>query len=297
MKTAYMFPGQGSQYAGMREELGEGRTLCEDLFASADEVLGYSLTRLLDDGPDDELTGTENAQPALLTMGVAAARVADASGLAADVVLGHSLGEYTALVHAGVLEFAEALRLVRTRGLLMARANELAPGGMAAVIGAKLDPLKDLIKELSSLGVLEITNLNGPSQVVLSGENQVLQTAITAISEQRIGRAVQLPVSAPFHSSLMEPVAAEFAVALEGITFRPPQCRFIDNVTGDFESNPDRIRDKLVHQLTSPVQWWKSIETARTAAVELFVECGPKKVLSGLVKRIDRKANLRKFNG
>ncbi len=282
--TAFLFPGQGSQYVGMRSKTGSS----DELYRRADEVLGFGLTRLIDEGPQDELTQTANAQPALLVAGLSAARAVDAPGRRADLVLGHSLGEYSALVFAGVLGFEDALRLVRLRGELMARAVARTPGRMAAVIGADPAALEGLVAELSAGGVLEITNRNAPGQVVLSGEEAVVARAVEELKARKIGRGMPLDVSAPFHSSLMRPMAEEFSAALEKVAFSKPSLRFIDNVTGQEESDPEAIRRKLVLQLYSPVLFEQGVRSAVAAGAATVVECGPKAVLSGLVKRISR---------
>jgi len=291
-KTVFMFPGQGSQYVGMREKMDLVQEDASKLFDKADEVLGYSITSLVDNGPKDELTRTDNAQPALLVTGLAAAQAMNKKGLHADIVLGHSLGQYTALVHAGALGFEDALRLVRLRGQLMDQANKKSPGGMAAVIGVKPDALKAAMAEVADQGVLEITNVNAPTQVVLSGENNAIAAITELLKERRMGRALPLNVSAPFHSSLMAPIADEFERALADVSFSSPKYAFIDNVTGKQEVSPEQIRKNLVTQLTSPVLWSAGIETAWELGGRSFVECGPKKVLFGLARRIVRGANL-----
>lgn len=288
-RTVFMFPGQGSQYVGMRR----GTAADDELWRSAEEFLDLPLRKLVDEGPPEELTRTANAQPALLVAGVAAARAMEALGYSADIVLGHSLGEYAALVHAKVLDFNDALRLVRTRGLLMERASELAPGGMVAVIGARQDALRPVVEAVAEEnGVLEITNINAPKQLVLSGEDRALDAVTARIQEERLGRAIRLDVSAAFHSSLMAPAAAMFSETLHGVPFDAPALCFIDNVTGTPESSPEHIREKLVRQLSHPVLWSASVETAWAEGGRTFVECGPKTVLGGLVKRSIRGAEL-----
>jgi [acyl-carrier-protein] S-malonyltransferase len=279
---AFLFPGQGSQVVGMRGKTGGDDTL----FRRADQVLGLGLTRLVDEGPQEELTQTANAQPALLVTGLTAATAVEKLGRTPDVVLGHSLGEYTALVQAGVLEFEDALRLVRLRGELMARAVASTPGRMAAVIGAEPSALEALVAELSRDGILEITNRNAPGQVVLSGEERMIGRAVDELKARRVGRGMPLDVSAPFHSSMMRPMAEQFGKALEDVVFSRPSLRFIDNVTGGEEVEPGLIREKLVRQLYSPVLFEQGVLTAAGMGVTTFVECGPKTVLSGLVKRI-----------
>lgn len=285
-KTVYMFPGQGSQSVGMRSRLGAMTEEQKELFSTADYVLGFHLSVLIDEGPDEELTRTSNTQPALLVMGVAFARGLDDRGHRADIVLGHSLGEYAALVHGGVIEFRDAVRIVRRRGELMEKAVKNTPGKMAAVIGAERAKVEALIAECAKDGVIEITNFNSPVQVVLSGETAAVDRAVSLINDGGIGKAVELNVSAPFHSSLMKPAAEEFGIFLDGFEFRPPRVEFIDNVTGLMERDPANIKKKLVLQLSSPVQWERSVTTAVDAGAATFIESGPGAVLAGLVKRI-----------
>lgn len=285
-KTVYMFPGQGSQSVGMRSRLGAMTEEQKELFSTADYVLGFHLSVLIDEGPDEELTRTANTQPALLVMGVAFARGLDDRGRRADIVMGHSLGEYTALVHGGVIGFADAVRIVRRRGELMEKAVKNTPGKMAAVIGAELAKVEALVAACAGDGVIEITNFNSPVQVVLSGETAAVDRAVSMINDSGIGKAVELNVSAPFHSSLMKPVAEEFSGFLDGFEFHPPRLGFIDNVTGLMERDPASIKKKLVLQLSSPVQWERSVITAVDAGAATFIESGPGSVLAGLVKRI-----------
>ncbi len=285
-KTVYMFPGQGSQSVGMRSRLGAMTEEQKELFSTADYVLGFHLSVLIDEGPDEELTRTSNTQPALLVMGVAFARGLDNCGQRADIVMGHSLGEYAALVHGGAIDFKDAVLIVRRRGELMEKAVKNTPGKMAAVIGAERAKVEALIAECAKDGVIEITNFNSPVQVVLSGETAAVNRAVSMFNESGIGKAVELNVSAPFHSSLMKPAAEEFRAFLDGYEFRPPRVEFIDNVTGLMERDPANIKRKLVLQLSSPVQWERSVLTAVDAGAATFIESGPGAVLSGLVKRI-----------
>ncbi|MBP7738350.1 MAG: ACP S-malonyltransferase [Spirochaetes bacterium] len=285
-KTVYMFPGQGSQSVGMRGKLGTLTSEQKELFSAADYILGFPLSALIDEGPDEELTRTPNTQPALLVMGTAFAMALDARGQRADIVMGHSLGEYTALVHCGVIDFRDAVRIVRRRGELMEKAVKNTPGKMAAVIGTEREKLEEVLSRCSKEGVIEITNFNSPQQVVLSGETAVVSRAVAMINEGGSGKAVELNVSAPFHSSLMKPAAEEFEKFLAEFAFARPRLEFIDNVTGAMESDPEQIKKKLVDQLSSPVQWERSVLAACEAGASVFVESGPGTVLSGLVKRI-----------
>jgi [acyl-carrier-protein] S-malonyltransferase len=285
-KTVYMFPGQGSQSVGMRSKLGGMTEEQKELFSTADYILGFPLSVLIDQGPDEELIRTSNTQPAMLVMGLAFGRAIEARGHAADIVMGHSLGEYTALVHGGVIDFKDALRIVRRRGELMEKAVKYTPGKMAAVIGAEKTKLDDIIVICSADGVIEAANFNSPVQTVLSGQGDAVDRAVRLINERGIGKAVELNVSAPFHSSLMKPIADEFSRYLSDFTFSPPCFEFIDNVTGTMEKDPENIRKKLVLQLSSPVQWERSMHTACDAGASSFIESGPGSVLVGLAKRI-----------
>ncbi|OHD72209.1 MAG: [acyl-carrier-protein] S-malonyltransferase [Spirochaetes bacterium RBG_16_49_21] len=285
-KTVYMFPGQGSQSVGMRNKLGSMSEEQKELFSTADYILGFSLSVLIDQGPDEELTRTSNTQPALLVMGIAFSKAIDARGYRADIVMGHSLGEYNALVHSGVVDFADAVRIVRRRGELMEKAVKNTPGTMAAVIGIDKTKLEDIVEKSRSSGVIEIANFNSPTQVVISGQKEAVDAAVRLVNDGGTGRAVELNVSAPFHSSLMKPVADEFSGFLADFTFKQPRMEFIDNVTGLMENDPEKIRRKLVLQLSSPVQWEKSVLAACNAEAATFIESGPGSVLAGLVKRI-----------
>ncbi|MFH2005817.1 MAG: ACP S-malonyltransferase [bacterium] len=284
--TAFLFPGQGSQKVGMWAEL---KGVCpnpDPRLVEAEEILGLSLGALMDEGPDEQLRRTENAQPCLLLANVVYATALEERGERADIVLGHSLGEYAALVLSGALEFTDALRLVRARGVLMARASAEIPGKMAAILAMDRDTLETLLSEHRHLGVLEVTNLNAPKQLVLSGETAAVDSAVSAINTSRLGRAVPLNVSAPFHSSLMKPVAGPFAEQLAAVEIRPPERLFIDNVTGEPEADPDRIRTKLVQQIHRPVLWESSVRCAVSHGAARLIECGPGNVLTGLTKRI-----------
>ena len=286
LKTALLFPGQGSQSVGMRARLGVRSAAQDDLFARAERVLGFDLGRLIDEGPEAELTRTPNAQPALLAMDVAHAEGLRARGVAADVVLGHSLGEYAALVVAEALDFDDAVRLVRARGRAMEDAALRTPGRMVAVLKAPLEALREVVVECGAKGVIALANLNGPEQVVLSGEAAAVDAAVEAIRARRLGRTVPLNVAAAFHCPLMAPAAHAFRSELEGAELRPPRATFIDNVTGAAEADPSRIREKLVRQIVSPVRWEDSMRAALALGVQRFVESGPGSVLAALARRI-----------
>ncbi len=286
--VAFMFPGQGSQRVGMWKELGGQGTTGRRRLAEAEDRLGLALGPVMDHGPIGELTQTQLAQPCLLLVDVVCAERLLGRGLQPAVYLGHSLGEYAALVLAGALRFADAIELVRTRGLLMARAAEEIPGGMAAVLGMDRQGLELLLAEVCADALVEIANINAPRQVVISGATGAVALAVDAVNASRRGRAVPLAVSAPFHSSLMAPVAEAFRVHLGRVEIRAPHPHrtFIDNVTGSVERDPERIGAKLVEQICRPVLWEQGVRTAHAQGVCTFVECGPGRVLTGLARRI-----------
>ncbi len=279
-KILFMFPGQGSQRPGMRSCLTEESSV---FFKTADDVLGFSLSAIIDNGPEDVLTKTSNAQPALVAVEIAYSEALVKKGFVPEIVTGHSLGEYSALCFAGVIEYSDTLKLVRKRGEIMERS---VPGKMAAVIGADREKLSEVVRNAGSKGIIEITNYNSPQQVVISGANASIDEAVKIINGTNIGKAIILNVSGPFHSSLMKPAAEEFKSYLSEVRFNKPDKIFIDNVTGMEESDPEKIREKLVKQLYMPVMWETAVKSAYDSGAGTFIECGPGNVLSGLVKRI-----------
>ena len=286
LKTALLFPGQGSQSVGMRARLGPCSAAQDDLFAQAEQVLGFDLGRLIDEGPEAELTRTPNAQSALLVLDTAHAGGLRERGIVADVVLGHSLGEYAALVVAGALDFGDAVRVVRARGRAMEEAALRTPGRMVAVLKAPLEALRDVVEECRTKGVIGIANYNGPDQVVLSGECAAIEAAIDAIRERRLGRAVPLNVAAAFHCPLMAPAAEASRAELVRVESWETRGVVIKNVTGGRGSDAARIREKIVQQIVSPVRWEESMRRALELGVGRFVESGPGSVLAALAKRI-----------
>lgn len=288
MKTAFVFPGQGSQYVGMGQDLAAEYPAARSVFEQADAILGFPLAQLCFTGPDTTLTDTVNAQPALLTHSVAAWRVLQfvSPGLAADFVAGHSMGEYTALVAAGVIDFAQALELVRERGRVMKRAGEETPGSMAAVIGMNDAALEGVCRETGA----QIANYNSPGQIVISGSQAAIQQASALAKERGAKRVLPLAVSIASHSRLMESAAKEFEAAVAAVSLRPPTVPVISNVTAQPLTNADEIKREMIDQLTRSVQWTRSIEYLIAQGVANFVELGPKDVLAGLVRRIHKEA-------
>ena len=283
-QLAFIFPGQGSQQVGMGAELARTYPIAGTVFQEADAALGRALSQLCFEGPEDTLKQTENTQLAILTCSVATLRVLKALGITPNAVAGHSLGEYSALVAAGVLEFADALRLVHARASLMAEAGETEQGTMAAILGMAIEQLQQLCD--SAEGIVNIANYNCPGQLVISGEidavNHVVELAKAEIGARRCRL---LPVSGAFHSPLMVPAQQQFGPALDSVVLYPPQVDIVMNVTGEFVTDADNIKRLLFQQITHPVQWEKTLRTLEKTGITHFVEVGPGQVLSGLVKR------------
>ncbi len=286
MSSGLLFPGQGSQFVGMGQSLARCFPEAREVFEEADDVLRFALSRLAWEGPPDLLTATENAQPALYVHSLAAYRVTRDRIGSVGAAAGHSLGELTAHGAAGTYSFADGLRLVRLRGQLMARAGEAAPGAMAAVIGLSADSVAALCREAADTGMTVVpANLNSKSQIVVSGDIAGVEWLCSAAKAGGAKRAVPLTVSAAFHSPLMRPVAGEFRECLEDTVFKSPSFAVVSNVTAEIEGDPDRIRQLLVRQLTSPVRWIECVARARAEGVTRFLELGPGKVLTGLNRR------------
>jgi [acyl-carrier-protein] S-malonyltransferase len=285
-KLAYVFPGQGSQKVGMLEDA--ARALAAT-FEEASAVLGYDLLALVQEGPAERLERTEYTQPALLATSVGLWRLAMEKGACApDVVAGHSLGEYSALVAASVLEFSDAVSLVSKRGRFMQSAVPLGEGGMAAVLGLEDEQVRSICINLSGSMIVQAANFNAPGQVVIAGQNEALDAAIEACKQAGARRAMPLPVSAPFHSALMQPAADQMEEALAGVSLGAPQIRVIQNVDAQYCDDPEIIRENLVKQMYNAVLWSDTIMKIATDGVTRIIECGPGKVLSGLNRRIDK---------
>ena len=291
MATAFIFPGQGSQAVGMGKALSEAFPAARAVFEEVDAALGQSLSKLMFEGPGDELTLTSNAQPALMAVSLAALRALEVEkgvDLARDVafVAGHSLGEYSALAAAGALSITDTARLLRIRGDAMQKAVPVGLGGMAALIGATKEQAADVAAEAAQGEVCELANDNGGGQVVISGHKTAIERAIPIAQGKGIRRAMPLPVSAPFHCSLMQPAADAMREALAGATIVAPKVPLVANVMASATSDPDEIRRRLVEQVTGSVRWAESMTWLGSHGVTRFVEIGSGKVLSGLVKRI-----------
>lgn len=289
-KIAFLFPGQGSQFVGMGRELVESYPEAREIFAQADDVLGFSLSRLCFDGPEAELTDTLNAQPAILTHSIAALRViqARAPQTVPAFVAGHSMGEFGALVAAGALSFEDGVRLVRERGRLMKQAGQAQPGGMAAIMNLTRDVLDEVCREASQAAgkPVQVANDNSPGQIVISGDIAALDKAMELAKARGAKRAIKLAVSIAAHSQLMMMAARSFRGELDAIAFGPPRIPVVGNVYARPIALVD-IRDELEAQLTSPVRWTESVQYLAQQGVTACIEVGPKDVLAGLVRRID----------
>lgn len=283
-QIAFIFPGQGSQKVGMGAELARGYPTAKAIFDEANNLLKRPLSQLCFEGPEAELKQTENTQLAILTCSVATQKVLTQLGVVPKVVAGHSLGEYSALVASGVLEFADALRLVSARSQFMAEAGEEQKGTMAAILGMAVEQLQYLCEKVD--GVVKIANYNCPGQLVISGEVDAVNQVV-ALASDEIGarRCRPLPVSGAFHSPLMESAQQKFQSVLNSIKLNPPQIDIVMNVTGEFATDVDNIKHLLFQQIIEPVQWEKTLNTIEKSGITHFVEVGPGQVLSGLVKR------------
>ena len=287
-KFAMVFPGQGSQSVGMLAELATQFPLVEETFKQASEVLGYDLWQLVQQGPAEELNKTWQTQPALLTASVAIYRVWQQQypDLVPSVMAGHSLGEYSALVCSGALDFQDAVKLVELRGKLMQQAVPEGAGAMYAIIGLDNESIIDACAQAAQGEVVSAVNFNSPGQVVIAGSKAAVERAAAVCKEAGAKRALPLSVSVPSHCALMKPAADQLAVALENITLKAPQTSVINNVDVKAASETDEIRTALVRQLYSPVRWTETVEKMAKEGVEVLVEIGPGKVLTGLTGRI-----------
>ena len=287
-QIAFVFPGQGSQAKGMGKALYDSFEAARAVFAEADAVLGFPLSQLCFEGPDEQLKLTENTQPAILAVSTAACRVLFEAGVRPDFVAGHSLGEYSALVAANSLSLADALRIVRKRGTYMQESVPVGQGGMAAILGMTADQVEVLCREAAQGEVLSPANLNSPSQIVIAGTAAAVDRALQLAKSHGAKKAVQLSVSAPFHCALMQPAQERLAKDLGQISFRNPEYPLINNADAAEIRSGDAIAGSLSRQVCSPVRWTESIQKLISAGVQLFVEVGPGKVLCGLIRQIDR---------
>lgn len=294
-KNAVVFPGQGSQSVGMLADVNDQYPVFAATLKEADDVLGYALSDLILNGPAENLNSTNHTQPALVAVEVALWRASE-NNIAADVMAGHSLGEYSALVCAGALTFADALKLVRRRGELMQIAVPDGVGGMAAILGMDDEKVEAICQACADGQVVQAANYNSPGQLVIAGNKEAVERAVVACKEGGAKRAMVLPVSGPFHSALMAPAAEQFAEFLAGFEIKAPNIPVLQNASNAFESDPQIIRENLIKQIASPVRWTQAITQLADNGVENLLEVGPGKVLTGLNKRINKALNCDAIN-
>ena len=287
-KVAFVFPGQASQYSGMGKELAEKYPVARAVFDEADQALGFSVSKLCFEGTEDDLKLTANTQPAILTVSVAAGRVLAEKGIAPDFVAGHSLGEYSALVAAGSVKFADAVKLVRKRGTYMQEAVPAGQGAMAAIMGLSPAVVQDACKRAAEGEICSPANLNSPEQTVISGHAGAVKRAVEIASQLGAKRSMVLPVSAPFHSALMMPAQEKLEKDLNAAKFEDLQVPLVTNVDADSIRQGEEARSALIRQVTMPVRWEESMRMLLDEGVNTFVEVGPGRVLTGLMRQIER---------
>jgi [acyl-carrier-protein] S-malonyltransferase len=286
---AFVFPGQGSQKIGMLSELAEDHALIKETFDQASDVLSYNMWDLIQQGEQEEINLTERTQPILLASSVAIWHLWNSNnGITPSQMAGHSLGEWSALVCSGVVDFGDALKIVRARGQYMQQAVPVGEGAMAAIIGLGDEAILEACTNAQSLGVVDAVNFNAPGQVVIAGSNAAVEAAMESCKAAGAKRALPLPVSAPFHTSLMKPAADNLADLVNSVTFRAPQVPVVHNVHAQTESDPEVIKALMLEQIYSPVKWVDCVNKLKNNGATTLIECGPGKVLSGLTKRIDR---------
>ncbi|MFH0801193.1 MAG: ACP S-malonyltransferase [bacterium] len=289
---SFVFPGQGAQFVGMGRDLAQRVPGAMEVFTVADQVLGFSLSDLCWNGPEEALKQTINTQPAIVAMSLACCRALQQEGIEPDLVAGHSVGEYAALVAAGVLDVASGIRLVRRRGEFMQEAGTVHPSTMAAIVGLSSGKVEEICREASSAGVVVLANLNSPDQMVISGDLTAVEAARNLALKAGAKRAIPLAVSAAFHSPLMEEAAAKLAEELDKTEFRDARIPIVANISARPIQKAEEIREALKGQITARVLWEESVRTMRRSGVTAVVEAGPGKVLSGLIKRIEPEMKL-----
>jgi len=289
-KNAVVFPGQGSQSVGMLADVINEYSIAKETLAQADDSLGFSLSELILNGPVEQLNSTNHTQPALVAVEVALWRALNGD-VKADVMAGHSLGEYSALVCAGALDYSDALKLVRRRGELMQKAVPNGVGGMAAILGMDDALVEKICMDCAQGQIVQAANYNSPGQLVIAGNVEAVERAVVACKEAGARRALVLPVSGPFHSALMQPAALEFAEYLSGFDINKPTMPILQNASNEFVTDPDVLRTNLIKQIDHPVRWTEAVMALAESGVENITEVGPGKVLTGLNKRINKTLN------
>lgn len=294
-KIAFLFPGQGSQSIGMGRDIVDYIPGTREIFKQVDEICGKSISKLCLEGPMDELTLTVNLQPAITAINLICLRALRSKGISPSISAGHSLGEFAAMVSAGIISEYDALRLVKKRGELMHRESLCHPGRMTAVLGMEIEKVAGIVNQAAGTGVLAVANHNSTQQIVITGEKEPMEYAIKLVKDQN-GKAIPLKVSGAWHCNLMEGAVEEFRAFMEDIPFSPPDSVMLFNTTGGEEGDPEKIKDIMARQLISPVKWYDIVLNMMEFGINTYTEVGPKKVLSGLVNKIINKDNSRILN-
>ena len=295
-RIAFVFPGQGSQFVGMAKDLFDQFPAAKQTFQEADDALGFAISELCFSGPESDLKLTQNTQPAILASSIAALRVIESqSTLRPQWVAGHSLGEYSALVCAGALEFSDALKIVRERGRMMQEAVPQEVGAMGVLLGLEVDAVRALCADSSNGEIVEPANYNGAGQIVIAGHRGAVQRAMSLARERGVKKVLEIPVSAPFHCRLMAPAAEGLKKVLADVSIKPFTAAVITNVEAEINSDPARVKDLLIRQTVSPVRWEESVQKLEQLGCERVFEVGPGKVLRGLIKRIAPSLNVDNF--
>lgn len=294
-KIAFIFPGQGSQSVGMGREILDGFPETKDILDQVDETCGRSISKLCFEGPLEELTLTDNVQPAVTAINLMCLSALHKSGISPVISAGHSLGEYAAMASCGAVSFTDALKLTMKRGWLMNREAQKKPGTMAAIMGMEIERVSDIVAECTGKGVIAVANHNTAQQIVITGQNEPMAMAME-LTKQRGGKAIQLKVSGAWHCDLMKDAVNEFRAFMNDVTFSTPKTAMLFNATAETETDPEKIKDMMARQLISPVRWYEIVLKMVDLGIDTFVEVGPKKVLSGLVSKIVPPGGAKIFN-